>query len=418
MKYVRLLSLCLALSALLLSALPLLMPAPAHADAPISVLSQSVESRYRDSFVFRITARSEVGKIIAARIIWRVRSFSANLAYRVEVEQPAAQLDLEYVWELRTQTMPPWQVIFYRWELIDDQGNRHRTPEVKAEISDETRAWQMLSDGKVSVYWYERDEAFGRALLDVARRGFDHTAKASGFAPDDELRVVVFNSQADFCTIYGAFGCQSWIGGVAIGSITLGWLDETRVADIPNCDAACRAEVAANRQRWFFNQLIPHELAHAFLNYWMGSRTSAIPIWFNEGQAVNNELEGLAEEINRVRILARTGQLERLAVMDARTIIGRNDLPRVRDWYAQAASLVAFLYERWGLESLGAIIRLVNDGKTFETALRAVTGLSLDEYEIAWREWLGLREIPPTFAPTPTLFFFPTPTHEPMPRRP
>lgn len=390
---------------------------PVRADEPITVIEQSVESRYRDSFIFRITARSEVGNIIAARIIWRVRSFSANLAYRVEVKAPAEQVDLEYVWEMRFETMPPWQVIFYRWELIDDQGNRYRTPEVQAEISDSTRAWQTLSDGKVAVYWYDREAAFGEALLDVARRGFDHTAQATGFTPEDELRVVVYNTQDDFCTIYGMF-CQSWIGGVAIGSITLGWLDENRAASIANCDAACQAEVAAERRRWFFNQLIPHELAHAFLNYWMGSRTSAIPIWFNEGQAVNNELEGVPEEIDRVRLLARTGQLERLAVMDARTIIGRNDLPRVRDWYAQAASLVAFLYERWGVESLGAIIRLVNEGKPFETAMETVTKLSMTDYEIAWRNWLGLREIPPTFAPTPTLFFFPTPTYEPTPRRP
>ncbi|MFQ3535378.1 MAG: hypothetical protein SNJ58_05835 [Aggregatilineales bacterium] len=418
MKYPRLLYLCLVFGLVASAALALIEGAPARAESPIRVLSQSVESRYRDSFIFRIAARSDVGNIIAARIIWRVRSFSANLAYRVEVEQPNSQVDLAYVWQLRQQTMPPWQVIFYRWELIDDQGNRYRTPEVKAEISDSTRQWQTLSDGKVAVYWYERDADFGAALLDVARRSFDHTARATGFTPEDELRVVVFNSQEDFCTIYGPFGCQSWIGGVAIGSITLGWLDEARTAAIPNCDAACQAEIAANRRRWFFNQLIPHELAHAFLNYWMGSRVSAIPIWFNEGQAVNNELEGLAEEINRVRVLARMGQLERLAVMDARTIIGRNDLPRVRDWYAQAASLVAFLYERWGLESLGAIIRLVKDGKTFETAMTRVTGLSMDEYEIAWRAWLGLREIPPTFAPTPTLLFFPTPTYEPTPRRP
>ncbi|MCS6871072.1 MAG: hypothetical protein RML95_11285 [Anaerolineae bacterium] len=418
MRYVRLLFLCLALTVLLLSAFVTVNMAPAHAESPIRVIEQSVESRYRDSFIFRVTARSEAGNIIGARIIWRVRSFSANLAYRVEVERPAPQVDLEYTWELRTQTMPPWQVIFYRWELIDDQGNRYRTPEVKAEISDSTRKWQMLSDGKVSVYWYERDAAFGAALLDVARRGFDHTAQATGFTPEDELRVVVFNSQEDFCTIYGLFGCQSWIGGVAIGSITLGWLDEMRATSIQNCDAACQAEVAANRRRWFFNQLIPHELAHAFLNYWMGSRVSALPTWFNEGQAVNNELEGLEQELERVRFLARTGQLERLAVMDARTVIGRNDLPRVRDWYAQAASLVTFLYERWGLESLGAIIRQVKEGKTFETAMEAVTGLSMDEYEIAWRRWLGLYDIPPTFVPTPTLSFFPTPTHEPTPRRP
>ncbi|PJF34407.1 MAG: hypothetical protein CUN49_15820, partial [Candidatus Thermofonsia Clade 1 bacterium] len=168
----RLLCLCLALS-LLLSA------APARAEEPISVLSQSVESRYRDAFIFRVTARSTVGKIVAARLIWRVRAFSANLAYRVEVAQPAPQVDLEYTWLLRQETMPPWQVIFYRWELIDDQGNRYRTPEAEAEISDSTRPWQKLSDGKVAVYWYAREDAFGEALLEVAQRGFAHVARAT-----------------------------------------------------------------------------------------------------------------------------------------------------------------------------------------------------------------------------------------------
>jgi hypothetical protein len=132
---------------------------------------------------------------------------------------------------------------------------------------------------------------------------------------------------------------------------------------------------------------------------------------------MNNELSGLEEEITRVREIAATGKLERLPLMEARATIGGNELGATRDWYAQAASLVTYLYETWGKESLGEIITLINDGADFETAMETVTGLTMDEYELGWRAWLGLSEPPPTLVPEPTIFFPPTPTHEPTPRR-
>lgn len=388
------LALCVALIYMVWPAQAQGTPTP----SAFEVLEQSFESRYPRELVFRIKARSTVGKIIGARIIWRVRSEDSNTAHRLTSFTEAVEVELEYRHNLRRQfSAPPWQVIYYRWELVDDAGNLFRTPEVKAEYTDETRDWQKLSDGKVAVYWYDRDKSFGEQLLNVSRQGFDHVANATGFTPEDELRVLVFNSQEDFCTIYLVGICQEWIGGVAIGSITIGWLDDS----LPD------------QSDWFFNQLIPHELAHAFLNYWMGGRVNALPQWFNEGQAQNNELKGLEEELERVRFLANTGRLERLLLLDARDTITRNQSPRVRDWYATATSVVRFLYEGWGNESLGKIIERVIQGEDFERALKNVTGLTLPEFEIEWRQWLGVMEIPPTFAPTPTVAFPPTPTYPP-----
>jgi hypothetical protein len=397
------LTLALAIGLISLTAAPI----PTQAASPIRVVSQSFESNFRQNYTFTITAESTAGEIVAARVIWRVRSYRAGQSVRVTDFTPAKEVTLTHVHRTSTETTPPWQVLFYRWELTDSAGNTLRTEETKAEVADDTRDWQRLENGKVAVFWYARDVAFGERLLDVAQRGYDHVQKATGFTPDDELRVVVFNSQADFCSFYAPRTCQDWVGGVAMGSVTLGWLDESTSTN------------PERRVRWFFENLIPHELAHAFLNYALGPRIFAIPNWFNEGQAVNNELSGLEQELDRVREIAMLGQLERLPLMEARTTIGRNELQRVADWYAQAASLVAFLYERWGLESLGEIVKIVRDGKEFKEAMETVTGLTMDEYEIAWREWLGLTVPPPTLVPEPTIFFPPTPTAEPTPiRRP
>jgi hypothetical protein len=145
----------------------------------------------------------------------------------------------------------------------------------------------------------------------------------------------------------------------------------------------------------------------------MNGQMFSIPRWFNEGQAMNNELEGLDQTVRQARFLAATDELTRLSVLDRN--LGQDDPRRVSEWYAEAGSLVAFLFERWGDTSLGAIVNQVRDGEPFSRAFEAHTGLTLDEFELAWREWLGATTPPPTLFPTPTLFFPPTPTYVPTP---
>jgi hypothetical protein len=162
--------------------------------------------------------------------------------------------------------------------------------------------------------------------------------------------------------------------------------------------------------------MIPHELAHAFLNLRAGGRTFGIPRWFNEGQAVNAEIGGVARELARARELAQLGQLERLPLLDAQTTITADQFGLVSDWYATSASLVYFLYEEFGTSVLGKIVdgMVEDEERRFEEAFEAATGWTLDEFEIAWRAWLGVTAPPPTLVPTETLpAFFPSPTFAP-----
>jgi hypothetical protein len=363
---------------------------------PIMVVEQSVESQFRRHMTFNIKAKSTAGNITSARLIWQIRAFGSSSSQRVTVRNPDREVELAYKWNTVFETTPPFQVVYYRWQLTDDAGNSFTTERYQTEFTDESRDWQSLSDPqqRVTVYWYDQDEDFGEFLLDVTVRGYEHVAKATGYTPAQELRVVMANNQDDFCESFAPRQCLDWYAGVTFGSLTLQYL-------IPG------------ERRFVMRQVVPHELAHAFLNDWLGGNIIRVPRWFNEGQATLNELEGQDLELERASNMAQEGRLFRLPMMEREAVSSRDSSSRTADWYAQSTSMVAFLYEQWGLESLGAIVKRVQDGVRFDTAMQRHTGLTMEQFEQAWRDWVGSEEEIPTLLPTWTLVFPPTPTYEP-----
>ncbi|MBC8249821.1 MAG: hypothetical protein H8E90_09100, partial [Anaerolineales bacterium] len=73
-------------------------------------------------------------------------------------------------------------------------------------------------------------------------------------------------------------------------------------------------------------------------------------------------------------------------------------------WYAVAYSLVAYLTETSGEETLGELILALADNIPFEDALVQTVGLDIAQLEMAWRAWLGYPvDSIPTPAPFPTM---------------
>jgi hypothetical protein len=367
------------------------------AQEPIVVLSQSTESVFRKSLTFNIKVKSSAGEIVSVRLLRRFPSQRSEQVERITDFTPAPEVTLKHVWETEADTIPPWQAISYRWEFLDSVGNLYKTQPATAEFADKTFDWKRRTDGKVAVFYYDQDEKFGQALFSAAQQGYAHILKATGHTPEYEIRVVIYNDQAAFCTFYAFRGCRDWVGGQTYAGITVQWISRK---DDPEF-------------RYLFKQLVPHELAHAFLGEWIKNGLSGVPSWFDEGQAMNNELEGLDKEVERARGLASVNLLRRVTEMGSPSDITAGDIEEIRNWYAQAAALVAFLYERWGEDSLGKIITKVNQGKKFYAALQEHTGLTIYEFEAQWRQWIGAAKL----APTPTAVEA-TPTVDPFPPTP
>jgi hypothetical protein len=381
MRYLKLTLIALMLFSITLSAVK------TQAADPIQVISQSMESHYLDRVTFRVTASSVAGKIIAARFFLQDRFDVSRIVYSVDRFTPAANVELSYTWDMRTVNLPPWQMVRYAWEIQDEAGNIYTTPYVEELYSDDTHSWETLSDGKVKVYWYGLSKDIGEALFDSAQKGFAHVAKATGYTPDHELRVVVFPTQEDYLPFHGqgASSTQDWVAGQTYNDMTVQWFD-TRHPDFT------------------LDAVVPHELAHAFLYMVMDGDKREIPFWFDEGQAMNNELVDIESEyLVRVREMAYENRLFRLTDMNNYVGFVADDRAK-NDWYNQATSLVAFLYDQFGLEIYGKLANRIKGGDSFEEALKHETDWNLIEYEVAWRKWVGALPLSEAeLAPTPTI---------------
>jgi hypothetical protein len=340
---------------------------------PITVISQSAKSVFGKSLTFAIKAKSSAGNIISVRLLRRFLSQSSAHTELLTNFKPAAQVSLQYVWQTGTETIPPWQVVRYQWELADSAGNIYKTPVATAEFADQTFPWKRRANRKVAVFYYGHDDSFGEALFAAAQLGYDDVLKATGHTPEYGMRVVIYNDQAAFCSFYVRQECKDWVGGQTYAGITVQWLNQAADPD----------------HRYLFNQLIPHELAHAFLWEWVKNNRNTIPSWFDEGQAMNNQREGLGPFLERARALGKANRLIPLSSLGSTRDLLTANIEQVKDWYAQAASLVTFLYVYWDRKSLGKIVSKVNAGKDFYTALKEVTGLTLSQFEAKWLQWVN-----------------------------
>jgi hypothetical protein len=364
-------------------------PAPRHAQTkgPISIIAQSTKSVFRKSMTFTLKAKSTAGQIVSVRLFTRLPNQTQENIASVNGISPTREISAELVWDTQQSSIPPWLLMRYQWELKDSAGNVFKTPLATAEFKDDTRAWVKLSDGKVAVFYYQQSQKFGKDLFSAAQKAYKYIAKATGHTPFTEIRVVVFNNQDDFCAFHAANNCVQWAWGETHPGITAQWIDSVRDPS----------------RRYLLGEAIPHELAHAFLREWAGVRLSDIPAWFDEGQAVNNQLVGIDDYVERARRLAKANKLRRINAMGLLTQIPPDNLDMIADWYAQSTSMVYYLYKQWGTESLGKLINHMIYGDTFNNAWKKVTGLTLDEFEVRWRKWVGATGPLPTLRPTPTV---------------
>ncbi|MBA3316690.1 MAG: hypothetical protein H0T50_01175 [Gemmatimonadales bacterium] len=133
------------------------------------------------------------------------------------------------------------------------------------------------------------------------------------------------------------------------------------------------------------SRTLRHELAHLALHQQVEVR---VPLWFDEGYA------GWA-----------AGEWERMGGLELNLAVARGALPGFRALdgalrgtetsadaaYALAVSAVTDLARRNPSGTLGPLLAALNQGKDFEGAVQATTGLSLDRFEEEWQRSMRRR---------------------------
>ena len=148
-------------------ALVMLVPGVAQAQDELRVLNSSAEAEFPLRLNFSLSAESDVN-ITDIRLQYTVdQERFAEVISEVYVEfVPASRVDESWTWDMRrTGGLPPGSRVEYWWTVEDASGRSIETAPVQVEFDDERYSWKSLTEGKVTIYWYEGDKSFADEIM-------------------------------------------------------------------------------------------------------------------------------------------------------------------------------------------------------------------------------------------------------------
>jgi hypothetical protein len=168
---------------------------------------------------------------------------------------------------------------------------------------------------------------------------------------------------------------QEWTGGVAytrFGVVVIG-INET------NFEWGKRA--------------IMHELMHLVSHQMTYNPYNSIPVWLNEGLSMyaEGEMEATFEYYLERAVL----QDDLISVKSLSSPFSASTQISYQS-YAQSLSLVQYLIESYGQESMLTLLNLFRQGNTYDGALMQGYGFDMDGLDELWRQYIKAQYAPAT----------------------
>ena len=353
-------------------------PGPNQSQA-IRVLSMTEENHYPDGLIFKLVA--EANKTITKISLYYHDQSSESLTIESVEFIPGTQQSVSYTWDTSRFTVTPSIKLYYYWEIEDNAGQQLTTMEQEVSYDDLRFVWQELADPDLIVRWYEGEQSFGLSVYEMARQALDQMKAETGQSLEVPIIVLLYANDVDFASWH--FFVEDWVGGQAFPSLGI----TTQI-------------ISPRANPSWIGDVIPHEIAHIFFYQTISSALSSWPSWLDEGFAQYYEIGGQSAALARSGSAARDGRLVPLAHLSGGF---GHDPEQVGLAYDLSLSTVVFMIENWGEDGLQALIENVRQGKNFYTAMEIALGVSFEEFEAAWRTWLGAPSTPsPSVTPRPT----------------
>lgn len=198
-------------------------------------------------------------------------------------------------------------------------------------------------------------------LSDLAQDELLRVGKELGYTPDPTrpFPLYIFQSHKSFMNSEG-----SDLGKFTVGTTRSG--DETIAIDASGVMVLPR-------------EVLSHEITHAVIFRLLGSRISALPLWFNEGLA---KYESGAYPGNDDALVAEAAANEMLI-----PLINLSDSfpeDKTGTAYAISSSAIRYMINKYGPSTPRKVLRGILQTGSFSTAMRKATGLSSFEFGDQW----------------------------------
>ncbi len=327
----------------------------------------SVEAEFPFKLHFNLSAESNVD-IADIRLHYATdRESYAQVISEVYVEfEPDTKVDVEWVWDMRkTGGLPPSSGVEYWWMVEDVNGDKVETVPVRVQFDDNRYSWRSLTEGKITIYWYEGEITFAREIMLAAQEALARLAEDTGAYLKKPVKIYVYADPQD---LQGAMIFpQEWTGGVAFtryGIIAIG------IAPI-NLSWGKRATT--------------HELAHLVIQQMTFNPYNELPTWLNEGLAMYTEGElepGYSDYLKKA--IANNKLISVHSLSSPFSAYGEQAVLS----YAQSYSLVEFLITSYGQGKMLELLNAFNEGNSYDGALEKIYGFDMYGLDTLWRDYV------------------------------
>ncbi len=339
-----------------------------RADSPIRVILSTTRNNFPSDLTFEIAVEDEASELVSIQLSFWMRGQGSETVAPLEFA-PAREVRASYRWNTEKITIAPGIPIEYYWVISDEAGQRLRTETRSVYYEDIRFDWQVQENADIAVLWYRGGEEVGQQLFASAVSALQRLSVTTEAKLEFPIRVVVYASEADFRSAFPYV--NEWVGGRAFTEAAL---------------IVLYADADPGSLEWTLKRGIPHEIAHILFHQATQHPYSSPPTWLNEGLALYSEEAAHDGERARVRRAVQRGELLSLAQISGSF---PPDPEAAGLSYAESLSTVEFILDRYGRETVAALLRAFKEGKSTDEAMRQVFGLSLEGFEMEWKEYLA-----------------------------
>ncbi len=288
---------------------------------------------------------------------------------RVEPLTLASDGTTTYQYDASQNLIPPFTTILFSFQATLANGDTVSSPTYNFRYNDNRFNWQTLTDGPLSVHWYDGDDAFGHAALDAARGGLQFINQIVPVSLNSPLDVYVYANASDLQSAL-QLGGSSWVAGHA---------DPTLGVVMVSVTPGDTQTIELQRQ-------IPHELAHVMLYRNLGAGYNRLPVWLNEGIASVAELYPNPDYASALKAASQSNTLLPFSDLCASFPADSGGAFLA---YAQSESFVRYLRDTYGNTGLVALTQAYADGLDCNLGTTRAVGVPLNVLETRWRAYVS-----------------------------
>ncbi len=349
---------------------PAVFPVSAQGQGQITVNSSTIKANYPSSLTFSCHVQDTVN-ISDIRLEYQVEQMSfAQVTSEAEIIfDSSSTVNASYSLNMQQYgQIPPGVDIDYWWIIKDTAGDKLQTAPNHYVVVDNNHTWNTLTQGKINVYWYGQNKAFGQAVMSEAQTGLSTIANDTGSTLDQMVNISVYTSAQDYAA--SVLGAPEWSGGV-----TLSQYNSIFVVVEPD---ALSSDLPA----------VAHELTHAVVGQMTFNPYNSIPFWLNEGLAVHVQFTGLTLPSQFTTALSNA--ISNNTLISVRSLCDPFSAyaDKANLSYAESVSLVTYLINQYGSTKMEQLLNTFARGSSYDGALQANYGFDMDGLFTQWKTWV------------------------------